>query len=161
MLRIGFKPEDQNKNRSQNFEINTEIRINMLNSWKPYHKNQTKLLFQILKTQKSFFFKLIRETELGFIRFQRNPKHKNKEDYSFNIFLVCRINSSTMMTKNRNSSKIPNRSNGYKQIHTNNRIKQTPYHISMKLTKYPTFFLHKNQVRIKRWIEELKSNYLL
>ena len=59
MLRIGFKPEDQNKNRSQNFEINTEIRINMLNSWKPYHKNQTKLLFQILKTQKSFFFKLI------------------------------------------------------------------------------------------------------
>ena len=59
MLRIGFKPEDRNKNRSQNFEINTEIIINMLNSWKPYHKNQTKLLFQILKTQKSFFFKLI------------------------------------------------------------------------------------------------------
>ena len=50
MLRIGFKPEDQNKNRSHNFEINTEIRINMLNSWKPYHKNQTKLLFEILKT---------------------------------------------------------------------------------------------------------------
>ena len=59
MLRIGFKPVDQNKNRSQNFEINTEIRINLLNSWKPYHKNQTKLFFQILKTQKSFFFKLI------------------------------------------------------------------------------------------------------